>query len=204
MEPLSASHIQICKIRLGMERWYYRYTGHFHSHRKSSPDRLLCFHVSWKSPSSWWGLWKGLLPYESYFEEVRKHHVVFFECTLQNFLLLQNNPLDKISQGKPQPSWSFSETGTCQNQLQTQQPHWSPIHFSKWKLDGLFLSEILYNRSWVQIYLFFPHLLCVFTFQSQVISLLWKLLTVDTISHLHSRLEAAFYLPHIIKPSETP
>lgn len=85
--------------------------------------------------------WKALLPYENYSEEVRKHHVVFFECTLQNFLLLQNNSLDKISQGKSQPSWSFSETGTCHNQLQTQQPHWSPIHFSKWSLMVCFWAR---------------------------------------------------------------
>lgn len=120
-------------------------------------------------------------PYENYFEEVRRHHVVFSEYTLQNFLLLQSNSLNKISKRKSQPFWLFSETGTSYDQLQMQQPPWFPIHFPKSKFDGLFLSKILYKRSWVQIYLFFPHLSCVLTFESQYISLLQKLLPVDTI-----------------------
>lgn len=78
------------------------------------------------------------------------------EYTAQNFLLLQNNSLNRISQGKSQPFWSFSESGTCYNRLQMQEPHWFPIHFPKWKLEGLFLINIPYKRSWVQVYLFFP------------------------------------------------
>lgn len=69
---------------------------------KSSPDlHLLCFYISRKSLISCSGLWKGLLPYENYFEEVRRHHVVFLEYTLQNFLLLQSNSLNKITKESP-------------------------------------------------------------------------------------------------------
>lgn len=108
-------------------------------------------------------------------------HGLFRIRTPQNFLLLQTNSLNKISQGKSQPFWSFSETGTCYDQRQTQQPHLFPTHFPKSKLDGLFLSKILYKRGWVQIHLFYPHLSCVLTFESQVTSLLQKPLPVDTI-----------------------
>lgn len=81
--------------------------------------------------------------------------MLFLEYTLQNFLLLQNSSL-KVSQEKSQPFWPSSKTGTCYDQLQMQQPQWFQIHFPKWKLDSLILSKILYKRSWVQIYLFFP------------------------------------------------
>lgn len=142
-------------------------------------------------------------PYENYFKEVRRHHVVFLEYTLQNFLLLQSNSLNKISKRKSQPFWLFSETGTSYNQLQMQQPPWFPIHFPKSKFDGLFLSKILSKRSWVQIYLFFPHL-CFniwksIYFPSAKASPCWYHQSCP-----HSRLDTGFYLPHTIKPSMKP
>ena len=150
-------------------------------HSKSSPDRhLLCFHISLKSPSSWSGLQKGLLPYENYFEEVRRYHVVFSEYTLQNFLMVQNNSLNETSQGKSQPFWSFSETGTCYNQPQTQQPHWFLTHFLNASLTVCFWARTSIRGAEFRSTYFFPHLSCVLTFESRDISLLQKLLPVDT------------------------